>query len=76
MVRVVIESVDDCIVAEVDLLTLVAVAGEVMPGVTLDGILQAARGAVVREEGAIGTEPEIQSGADNVVRGGERVCAA
>jgi hypothetical protein len=54
VVGVVIERVEDGVLVEVDLLTLVAVAGKAMSGLTLDCSLLAAC-TVAREEGAIGT---------------------
>jgi hypothetical protein len=41
-VRMVVECVDDGVMAEGDLLTLVAIAGQVMPGVALDRVHESA----------------------------------
>jgi hypothetical protein len=74
VICVAVEGMDDAVVAEVELLALVAIAAEVMPRVELNGVLRSTRGAVGREESAIGTKPKVETRTDNIVSGRQCVC--
>jgi hypothetical protein len=69
-----VEGLYDGVVTEVDLLSLVGVAGQVVPGVLGDGVGRVAGGAGRREDSAIWAESKVESSTDNIVSSRQRVC--
>ena len=67
VVGVMIQRLDDGVVTESKLLTLVAVTRQVMPGVSLDHIHNTARGTLIGENGAVRAQAKVEAGGDTVV---------
>ena len=67
VVGVVVQCLDNGVMTESELLTLVAVTRQVMPGVSLDRIHNTARDTLIRENGAVRAEAKVEAGGDTVM---------